>query len=307
MDKYAVIIVTYNPSPKDIEYIKSLLQYVPFLLIVANSDIQSTFFNDYPANNLFTIINKKNVGLAAALNIGVEQAGELGYEDIFLFDQDSRVDNSFFEQMLTFRESLKSDNIPYGFIVPDYFDIGTYTHAKFSILTKCSFHRVSCRDISSFTSPKAILSITSGMLIPYTNYQKIGPLKDDYFIDMIDIEYCLRTYAKGFQIGISCNAVMKHTIGRRCEQSKFNIVFRPNYHPAFRKYYFARNGIATVFTYIDKFPAYFILFCLQLIHDSLSILFFENQKRLKFYAIIRGLFDGVKKKLGICRNSLLIN
>jgi rhamnosyltransferase len=58
-----------------------------------------------------------------------------------------------------------------------------------------------------------VFSVTSGALKPTWIFDKIGLFAAEYFIDMVDWEYCLRIRAAGYVIADSREAVLLHVAG----------------------------------------------------------------------------------------------
>src|SRR4030095_5315976 len=57
--------------------------------------------------------------------------------------------------------------------------------------------------------------ITSGTLLSLNAYDAIGRFRDDFFIDGIDHEYCLRARAKRYRILLMLAPLLVHSIGER--------------------------------------------------------------------------------------------
>jgi rhamnosyltransferase len=86
-------MITYNPETITIENIHKLLFQSEKIVIVDNGssneviyEVIRTFQND---ERVEIILNEDNLGIAAALNIGVRRAIEMEYAWLATFDQDS--------------------------------------------------------------------------------------------------------------------------------------------------------------------------------------------------------------------------
>ena len=55
--------------------------------------------------------------------------------------------------------------------------------------------------------------ISSGSLLALAVYEQIGPFRDEFFIDHVDTEYCLRARRQGFRILQTRRPSMSHTVG----------------------------------------------------------------------------------------------
>ena len=131
-------------------------------------------------------------------------------------------------------------------------------------------------------------------------FQQIGPFAEDYFIDFLDNEYCLRAARMGLAVAVNRDAVLNHAIGTRLRKRLLGIHFKPNNHPPVRRYYIARNSIRTALDYFIPFRPYLALVVSMLIHEWLSILLFEKGKLVKSRALLSGITDGIRGNMGPC-------
>ena len=91
--KICAIIVTFNPVLQELnELVQSLLRQVQHILIIDNSEpsqlqewVQEHFIS--PAIELISL--NKNVGIAAAYNVGIEWVKKQSFQFVLLMDQDS--------------------------------------------------------------------------------------------------------------------------------------------------------------------------------------------------------------------------
>lgn len=294
---FAIIVVTYFPDNDSLTHILSIADMADCIVIADNTP-EGVDLGKSDHSKVRIIRNNKNVGLAKALNDGIEYARRFGFKDIFLFDQDSKPDEYFFESMLQFKTRIEQKISNCAFCVPNFYDRNSCTYAKFPILSEYSIQHKCCKKVKSFYPKKALVAITSGTLLNYERYRQIGPFSEEYFIDFIDNEYCLRAAKKGFVVAVNCAATLNHSIGCRENKKFLGVRFKPNNHPALRRYYISRNGIRTALFYLNDFKSYFFLIILRMIHETLSIIFYESQKSVKIKAICRGCIDGLIGKMG---------
>jgi rhamnosyltransferase len=295
MDTFATVTVTYFPKKTDIQNLSMIAKMSDLLVIIDNTDFGISFNIDSD-RNVIIINNKKNIGLAAALNKGISIAGKNGYDNIFLFDQDTVVDTSYFKKMLRFKNEIGNSSC--AFYVPNFLDRNSQTIAKYPVLTKYHFRHETCPNVKAFLPNRLLISITSGKLISYRTYQKIGPLKDNYFIDFIDNEYCLRAASKGLFVSVNCDVQIDHSIGLRSVRRFFGVTIKPNNHSPLRRYFIARNGIKTAKDYIRNYYSFSFLLILRLGHEIISIILYERHKTRKIKAIAKGIMDGFVNKMG---------
>ncbi|MCV5902536.1 hypothetical protein OFN63_41200, partial [Escherichia coli] len=54
---------------------------------------------------------------------------------------------------------------------------------------------------------------TSGSLVDIAAFDRIGPFRDDYFIDAVDLEWCFRAWSRSYSCWIARAVAMEHTVG----------------------------------------------------------------------------------------------
>ena len=140
--------------------------------------------------------------------------------------------------------------------------------------------------------------ITSGTLIPFSLFKTVGFFREDYFIDSVDHEFCLRARAHGYKILISCRSVMSQRIGAQVENPSRLRQFMSFNHSPTRKYFIARNTVATAKSYFIQEPMWSMRQGWRLLSDFASIILFEREKLKKATAFIVGMTHGIAGKMG---------
>jgi rhamnosyltransferase len=295
MKTWASVVVTYRPKHADIRNLLGIADNSGILVVVDNTDSNSPLKFEI-SENIHIIKNGSNIGLAAALNKGIQYAGQNNFENIFIFDQDTIVDSTFFRSMINFKKSLNMSAC--AFCAPNFIDRNSLTFAKFPVIGKFIFSHEVCPGICAFIPGRILISITSGTLISYQSYLRIGTLKENYFIDFIDNEYCLRAAKKGLYVAVNCDAQINHSIGCRSVRRLFGMTIKPNNHFPIRRYYIARNGIRTALDYYNRHYSYLFLLLLRFVHELISIIIYEQAKSSKVKAFLIGIIDGFFNKMG---------
>lgn len=294
------LIITHNPT-QDLKYHLDMLykQFDQIMLVdnaskseTRNLIIQQTQLRD---TKLKAILNDYNCGVATALNQGFTLAMKLGYDHIIALDQDSIPAPGMIEEMLSVYETYpEPDNL--AVIAPKIEDLSAgiitrYLRPKGGFF----FERKGCteqvlEDVS--------IAITSGSLYNLKIYQKVGPFRDDFFIDYVDTEYCLRTKRRGYDIIVACNARLLHKLGNQQKIQIGMLEVRPTFHSATRWYYISRNRIPMFRAYGFHFPHWLLY---EFVIDSygfLRMLLFEDHKMEKILAVLLGCVDGLLGRLG---------
>ncbi len=297
MEECAAVIVTYYPDAEDLENIHHISEKVRKVYVVDNTpagELTAVFSEE----NIILWQSKKNIGLAAGLNQGIELALADSFEQIFMLDQDSRPSDLFFREMLSFQGYITKKIPDYAFVVPNFFDKNSRSFAKFPVIGRYRFFHKTCHSNDFIILNDALIAITSGTLITKKKFKAIGQFREEYFIDFIDNEYCLRAHKLGFRVVVNCKQTLQHSIGKRTTEKWMGLTIKPNRHSSLRRYYIARNGVRTIFKYWKFFPSYPILIVCRLFHEILSIILFEEMRKEKLKSIGRGILDGLCNTMG---------
>jgi rhamnosyltransferase len=164
------------------------------------------------------IYNEANAGLAAALNSGLAWARATGFRRAWLLDQDTTVHPDAVEQLL----SIANDH-------PN----------RDSIAAIGSNYKPSASKPTPWTEVASV--ITSGTLLSIPAFNRVRPFRDEFFVDCVDLDYCLRARADGFIILRSSKKLMEHQIGNVTMRSILSFRAGTSNHAMIRRYYLARN------------------------------------------------------------------
>lgn len=280
------VIVTYQPDEGFPARLERILAQFPLVIVVDNGSqsIAAEMLHQqatHPQVRLVT--NQTNLGIATALNQGAELAMQQGFEWIVTFDQDTQVFPDLLAALIDVYEKCGGGNVLIG---SNYWD----AHRKSDFVQCKNNIRV------GFLERKTL--ITSGTLLSLVLFKAIGSFRDDYFIDSVDHEFCLRARAHGCRILISCRSLMSHSIGAHVEKAGWLRQFMSFNHSPTRKYFIARNTIATVKSYFLQEPMWGMRQGWRLLSDFASILLFESEKLKKATAFMVGVAHGVTGKMG---------
>jgi len=277
------VVVSYNPSREILRNIAILTGQVDPIVVVDNtlSTNPQTVIDELEHRGGCTVIrNQKNLGIATALNIGVQRAISLGCEWIVTFDQDSRIGNGYIDGLIsTYIES--SDPTRIGVICPIYRDEGL--GAVWPLPKGSNGEPLAC--------------ITSGALMKSETYQKLGPFEDQLFIDGVDTEYALRMRAAGYRI-VESNVVLNHSLGKMTPHMfAGRTIFVTNHNPQ-RRYFITRNRIVLLKRYLLKDREWTAYELTDFWKGTIALLLFEQDRWLKVQYMLRGAADAIFGRLG---------
>jgi rhamnosyltransferase len=141
--------------------------------------------------------------------------------------------------------------------------------------------------------------ITSGSLLSLTAFAHIGPFREDFFIDYVDTEYCVRARAKSYRIVKTRRPLMSHSIGKPTQHRLLWMKKWTSNHSADRRYYIARNHTVMV-RESGKYllGAWAIASLFSCITALKRIALYEESKGRKIAAVFLGWWDGMRGNMG---------
>jgi rhamnosyltransferase len=278
------IVVTYHPRPAMVENMSKVAEQVQGLVVVGNGSSAPEVELVRQASHklgFHLIENGENLGIAEALNQGVHWAKANGFPWVILFDQDSKITEGFMDRMFaTWQAHSRKDQI--CSLHPSYIEPGT------------GVEPIVCR--ASDGGP--VTSMTSGALMPSWIFDKIGLFASEYFIDLVDCEYCLRIRAAGYLIADSREAVLLHTAGHPRRISFFGFSFQPSNHSPMRRYYISRNRVVVYRKYFWKFPGWTLRSMYESLRETIKCLVAEEKRPRKLRNFLWGTWDGLIGNMG---------
>jgi rhamnosyltransferase len=295
MEKIAALVVTYFPDSLFSKRLDRLLEQTERAVVVDNgSDAASLAWRQrYQDRAGITILeNGTNLGIASALNRGMRLLAAEGFDWVLTLDQDSMIDEGCVSALL---ETLAKDSNPgeVALIGANRHDLGAGLSEHRWVRPKQGppfFERVPCDRIG----PDGVtLVITSGTLTSVEAFERLGPFKDDFFIDFVDSEYCLRARKSGYRILVSGEARLDHRIGSKRQARLLGFTISPMHHSPLRKYYIFRNAVGIIRSYGRSCPHWLVYQILALFEIIIGVLVFEDRKGAKLRACLVGLWDGL--------------
>jgi rhamnosyltransferase len=230
------IVVTYNPDLAVLAKQLSLLTpQVSETVLVDNSSVDDiTVWNAQQYSAATAVIAlPENLGIAAAHNAGVQWARDRNAQYVLLMDQDSLPDVDMVDKLFCALDRPHS-----AAVGSRYLDQRQNNPPPFIRVEGLALQRCSC-EAGNAVVPVDYL-VSSGCLIPIAVLEKIGYMRDDLFIDYVDIEWGLRARHHGFQSYGVCSARMHHTLGDRPIQFLGRQI---PLHSPLRHYYHFRNAV----------------------------------------------------------------
>jgi len=132
---------------------------------------------------------------------------------------------------------------------------------------------------------------TSGNLLNLSIYKEVGGFKEDFFVDYVDTEFCLRLNQNNYKVRRVNSAFLYHNEADISVRSFLGKKIFPHNHSPFRLYFKTRNRFFLRDLYKKFYPQYFK--CeLKLFRNMLiKIILFEKDKMNKIRYAAKGYID----------------
>lgn len=278
MCKICAGIVTYNPSiERLLDNVNAIRHQVEKVIIVDNGseticEIEKRL-SEY--GEVIIIKNDNNLGIATALNQMCDYADKAVFDWILTLDQDTVCPENIIEFMLPY-----ADKANIGIVCPDVNYEG-WTNSKKS--NKSTEYVYAC--------------MTSASLTNLTAWKEVNGFNDDYFIDFVDNEFCMRLSLKGYKVLRVFACRINHQLGESSEIKVLGL-FKIRYtrHSPIRFYYMSRNHYVFIKTYRKNLPV-LKEYC-KLTYDLVNGWMFSKNKSEIIKYIRKGLSDGRHNRLG---------
>jgi rhamnosyltransferase len=280
------VVVTYHPGDGLEERVEALSRQVERVVIVDNgSSGERTPVLDRLQRrpSVCLIRNGRNLGVATALNEGLEWAREHGFGWAFLFDQDSALDEGALDALIAI--------------------MGAYDGGKPLAVVGCNYRDVNSgrlrypdESVAGVSWRERKTVITSGSLVSVAVFGEIGPFRDAFFIDHVDDEYCLRARRRGFAVISTCRPVMRHRVGAATLHRLLWKRTGTTNHPPFRRYYMTRNHIILIGEYWTVEPRWVYDTVYSRLKSFVLMCLFERQRAAKMRYMLKGFAHGVLRR-----------
>jgi len=277
----AAVVVLYHPEGDLRERLQRALRQVARLIVIANDGLSDDRLIGLATANIRYIRESRNRGLAAALNRGLEIAIQEGMTWALLLDQDTVIDEDLVAGLGRLHAQLpRPDRV--AVIAPNY---------RSSVSGKLA------HPDNPAVQP-ARVAITSGSMVRLAVLAVAGAMKEEFFIEGIDLEFSLRLRRAGYELWISGRPFMTHGAGESAERRLGGRTVLITHHQVWRYYLQYRNLTWLVCRYVFHEPRWVGQTIAAMVKKIMLVLLYERQRPAKAGAIFRGVFDGILNRLG---------
>jgi rhamnosyltransferase len=236
------VVVAYHPDHERlISLVECLRAEVDAVVVVDNTDGEAGFWSSGPELAKFVTLRRLggNHGVGRAQNVGIAEARAAGARNVLLLDQDSMPVPGMVQHLLAGLGSTTVNGRHSPLVAgPVLVDERTGERSTF----------LASSDLAISSDPglgvvATRLTVASGMLIDVGAFDLVGMMREDYFIDWIDVEWVMRLYQSGFySVGV-LDAFLQHNLGEFTRSVWFMPLKRVPHHQPFRNYYQVRNQL----------------------------------------------------------------
>jgi hypothetical protein len=281
--KIGCIIVLYQPNWElTKKTLESISPQVDEVFISDNSTNIQNIDLSYYKNVTYHFIGE-NKGIATAQNIGIDYFKQNKYDFIIFFDQDSIPSIDLVEHLYNKYLFFHKEGIKVGGIAPRPYNRNENKTYKGTFKKGKEIY-------PNITEVTEIIS--SASFIPIQNFEIVGNMEEDLFIDAVDFEWCWRaTYIGDFRFFICEKILLSHQLG---EKDLSVGIKKIAIHSPFRQYYRYRNFFKLLKR--NYVPLYWkISNLIKYIFKYFYLPLCVSPRKEYFYKINKGIYDGLFK------------
>jgi rhamnosyltransferase len=285
------VVSTFNPPASTVANCGALLQQCAEVVVVddGSSSDDQTIYDSLEALGCVVLRLPKNVGIAAALNSGVDTARKRrpGLEYILTMDQDSLVPAGYVALLEKAAAEARAV-VAVGMVAP----------GKVSGLPRRT--RRNRNGVITGDEP-----VQSGLLIPVSTFEAVGGFDERLFIDGVDSDFYLRAKRKNLRCVIAPTAELKHSLGTmvpaRVGPWRLSLNGKPilvRTAASWRYYFIMRNRILLARKYAFVEPFWTLRGVLLDVRHVLFVNALAPGRKERLAATIHGVQDGLRGRTG---------
>jgi rhamnosyltransferase len=277
--KVAGVVVLYECDANIVANLATYADDLDALVIVDNSAAWTPAAEAAAAAHRHGtyVFNGANLGVAAALNIGVARARAAGASFLLTMDQDSSFDAVPFR---TFRDLV---------LALPFLD-------ELAVAAPVFEGAPAAPD-----GPVAVDSdtvITSGSIVNLANQARVGPFDERLFIDEVDHDFCLRARDAGLRVVAVPSVRLCHRLGQPGTVSLLGHTLRWSVHGPVRHYYMVRNGLYMLGKHRRRHRAYGLRRIARAGRTVAAALLLAPGRRARFRLVLRAVADYRAGRMG---------
>lgn len=290
-------IIVYYPNAKKLQNLLRLLEnQVDKIIIFNNGGFVIEEVLGKAGKEICEVIGTgENLGMGVAVNQICSRALGNNVPYVITFDQDSTPSLSMVSELYEFNKRVVNQNPRVAAVGPVFVDKRD-GETVFPIFQPGSWWIKKVKPvIGSYDAISTNLLITSGMLLNISAWKETEGFREDYFIDHVDTEWCIRAADQDFLLFICPAIVMQHELSDESPKRIFGRLAL-KYSPI-RRYYVFRNTTALI---LDKqvHRGLKLYFLTTIVYRLFLNVIIDDSKWKSLYSMLLGISDGMRGKMG---------
>lgn len=283
------VVVTYGPDERTAELLRAVAPQVGRIVVVDNgsepADMQK-IASAIAEVGARVIELGENTGIANAQNVGILWAKQAGATHVLLSDQDSLPAPDMVARLRAQYEGAPG----IGAVGPHIAENKPGGDELVYVDRTWGPRRATKAELGQPVLDAAFL-LASGCLIPVAVLDDVGPMNAEYFIDHVDLEWCLRARRAGYRVVVDTAARLDHSLGD--ETVTLPGRAQPvHVHSPIRCYYLARNTIFLMRSGLLP-AAWRVGYALWLAKFAAFHGLVADRRRVRIRELIAGIRDGL--------------
>ena len=281
--RIVAVATAYHPDDRLTAVVESALETCTHVVVVDNTPgAEPTVADKISDPRVKVLRSGQNVGLAAALNLGIRELPADADADAVLFlDQDSVLPKDVVTALAAYL-----DDPTIGIAAPTPWDAA---------------HDSSYDTLAALRSDVADRTdvITSGMLIRRSALDRTGSFREDFFVDFVDIDFCLRLRRAGLRIVQDQRLKLPHSLGNRRVHRLGPLRIQIVHYSVWRLYWIARGASTLLRENVVRDPVWSLKAVLFLASWTWRTAAFEDSRVRHVAALARGMRDGLLGRVSL--------
>ncbi|WP_243118424.1 glycosyltransferase family 2 protein [Actinomyces wuliandei] len=302
-NQVAAVVVTYHPEPSCADLVTALSAQCQWVVVVDNGSSPGELqpLREACARTGAHLAEMgDNLGIAAAQNHGIVRARELGARWVLLSDHDSVPSPGMVDQLLAaFRADQRDD--PGGSsrrVAAAGPLVGEDRQGRDQLVyvaRRWGPRRATPGELEEPYLTVAFL-IASGCLVSVEALDHVGLMREDLFIDHVDLEWGLRARRAGYRLVVATGTPMTHRLGD--EVVRLPGRRQPvHVHAPVRSYYLVRNTLILLRSGLLP-VAWRVGYTVWLAKYTAFNAVLADRRRQRVSALAHGLVDGLRGRGG---------
>jgi rhamnopyranosyl-N-acetylglucosaminyl-diphospho-decaprenol beta-1,3/1,4-galactofuranosyltransferase len=297
----ASVTIVYNGVkvlPRQLDALRAQTRPLQEIIVVDNASTDGTgamLSECYPQVTVLRM--PENLGAAGASAAGLSYAAmERGHDWVWTFDDDSVPDAKALEVLLHGVKTLGENEAEVGMVAALPVDRETgYSYPP--MLWSNGFVKGST-ELLQQPVWLADLVIASGCMMRRGMVEKIGLPHADFFMDVFDLEYCIRARSRGYKIAVFSGAKLTHEVGKTRKVNFLGYKRLWMNQPPWREYYISRNLTHLAWQLYPNLATKLSITRYLAVH-LVGLLLFSSEGCACAIRAVQGFRDGLRGRLGI--------